>query len=206
MGIVIDVVFLGIIVLSAFLGYKKGLVELGTKLFAGIIAIVLMLILYKPVSNLIINNTQIDDRIESTVIEKMSKKIDENVDVSSNKYIQNVTDGVTTEIKETTLPEYANSISTNIVYIITSILLFVVIKIALMFVTALADLVTKIPGIKQCNEIGGFVYGVVRGVLIVCICVLIMGVVVKMNGNVALSEAIDGSIVTQKMYEILIKF
>ena len=45
MGIIIDLILIAIVLLSAFLGYKKGLVKLGAKLFAGIIAIVLTLIL-----------------------------------------------------------------------------------------------------------------------------------------------------------------
>ena len=59
MGIVIDLILIAIIVISAFLGYKKGLVKLGAKLFACIIAIVITLILYRPVAGTIIKNTPI---------------------------------------------------------------------------------------------------------------------------------------------------
>ena len=44
MGIMIDIILIAIVLLSAFLGYKKGLVKLGAKLFAGIIAIIITLI------------------------------------------------------------------------------------------------------------------------------------------------------------------
>ena len=57
MGILIDIIFIAIILLSAFLGYKKGLVNMASKLFAGILAIIITLILYQPVSNAIIKNT-----------------------------------------------------------------------------------------------------------------------------------------------------
>ena len=40
MGILIDIILIIIILISTFLGYKKGLVKLGAKLFAGIIAII----------------------------------------------------------------------------------------------------------------------------------------------------------------------
>ena len=36
MGILIDIILIAILIISAFLGYKKGLVKLGAKLFAGI--------------------------------------------------------------------------------------------------------------------------------------------------------------------------
>ena len=64
MGIVIDLILIAIIVISAFLGYKKGLVKLGAKFFAGIIAIVITLILYRPVAGTIIKNTPIYEKIQ----------------------------------------------------------------------------------------------------------------------------------------------
>ena len=64
MGILIDIILIAILIISAFLGYKKGLVKLGAKLFAGIIAIILTSILYNPVAKLIINNTQLDENLK----------------------------------------------------------------------------------------------------------------------------------------------
>ncbi len=72
MGILIDIILIAILIISAFLGYKKGLVKLGAKLFAGIIAIIITIIIYKPVANLIINNTQLDENIKNTIIENAS--------------------------------------------------------------------------------------------------------------------------------------
>ena len=70
MGILIDIIFIAIILLSAFLGYKKGLVNMASKLFAGILAIIITLILYQPVSNAIIKNTPLQTKIENIIIEK----------------------------------------------------------------------------------------------------------------------------------------
>ena len=50
-----DITIIAIMALSIFLGYKKGLVKLGIGLCAGIIAIVVALILYRPITNLVIN-------------------------------------------------------------------------------------------------------------------------------------------------------
>ena len=49
-----DIIIIAILALSIFLGYRKGLVELGIKLVSVIIAIVLTLILYRPITNIII--------------------------------------------------------------------------------------------------------------------------------------------------------
>ena len=155
MGIVIDIILVLIVALSAFLGYKKGLVELGAKLFAGIIAIVITLIIYKPVGNIVIKNTSIDEKIENTILEKTTNVIDENSKVSDNKYIQNASDNAASQVKEEILPEQARNIAVNVIYIATALILFIVTKIVLSIVISLANAVASLPILKQFNEIGG---------------------------------------------------
>ena len=65
-----DIIIIAIMALSIFLGYKKGLVKLGIGLCAGIIAIIAALILYRPITNLVINTTNIDENIEQHIIER----------------------------------------------------------------------------------------------------------------------------------------
>ena len=57
MGIIFDLVIVAIIVLSTFLAYRKGLAVLAIKLCSVLIAIVVTLLLYRPIANLIINTT-----------------------------------------------------------------------------------------------------------------------------------------------------
>ena len=59
MGVIVDLIIIAIVALSTYLAYKKGLVALAIKLCAVVISIVITLLLYKPVSNLIINTTSI---------------------------------------------------------------------------------------------------------------------------------------------------
>ena len=67
---IVDIIIIAIMALSIFLGYKKGLVKLGIGLCAGIIAIAISLILYRPITNIVINTTNIDENIEQQIIEK----------------------------------------------------------------------------------------------------------------------------------------
>ena len=57
MGIVIDIVVIAILVLNIIIGYKKGLINVVFNILAFFIAIIITFILYKTVSNFIINNT-----------------------------------------------------------------------------------------------------------------------------------------------------
>ena len=201
MGIVIDIILVLIVALSAFLGYKKGLVELGAKLFAGIIAIVITLIIYKPVGNIVIKNTSIDEKIENTILEKTTNVIDENSKISDNKYIQDASDNAVSQVKEEVLPEQARNIAVNIVYVATALILFIVSKIVLSIVISLANAVASLPILKQFNEVGGILYGIVKALLIVYVILAIAFFVVYITGNTAISEAISGSYITKFFYE-----
>lgn len=197
MGIIIDIILIAIVVLSAFLGYKKGLVKLGAKLFAGIIAIIITIVMYKPVSGMIINNTTIDEKIENAIIQNTTNFINE------NDKMQN---GITEHVEKNVLPEQAENLSKNVVYVITALVLFIVVKIILSIIISLMDFVANLPILKQFNEIGGIIYGIVRGTLIVCICVLLIGVYTKMKPESTLNNNIQNSYLTKIIYENIVKF
>ena len=69
MGILMDLIIIAILVLSIIMGYKKGLTGSLIKLLSFIIAIVLAFVFYKPLANIVIENTQIDDNIKATIDE-----------------------------------------------------------------------------------------------------------------------------------------
>lgn len=197
MGIIIDIVLIAIVILSAFLGYKKGLVKLGAKLFAGIIAIIITIVMYKPVSGMIIKNTTIDEKIENAIVQNATNIINE------NDKMQN---GITEHVEKNILPEQAENLSKNVVYVITALVLFVVVKIILSIVISLMDFVANLPILKQFNEIGGIIYGIIRGVLIVCVCILLMGVYTKIKPESTINNNIQNSLLTKLIYDNIVKF
>lgn len=205
MGIVIDIILVLIVALSAFLGYKKGLVELGAKLFAGIIAIVITLIIYKPVGNIVIKNTSIDEKIENTILEKTTNVIDENSKISDNKYIQDASDNAVSQVKEEVIPEQARNIAVNVVFVATALILFIVSKIVLSIVISLANAVASLPILKQFNEIGGLLYGLVRGAIISLVLILVIGTIAKLNPNGSLSKNVESTYLLKEVYDNVVK-
>lgn len=200
MGIIIDISLIAILLLSTFLGYKKGLVKLGAKLFAGIIAIILTIVLYKPVANAIIKNTPIDEKIENIIIENTTNFVDEKTkDVEATTQITN-------QVKNEMLPEEARKISTGIIYSVTAIVLFLSLKIILSIVVSLIDGIAKLPILKQFNEIGGIAYGIARGILIVLIVVAAMRVYTKIKPESTLNDKIQDTYITKTICEKIIKF
>lgn len=167
MGIVVDIIIVAIIALSTFLAYRKGLITLAIQLVAVIIAVVLTLVLYKPVSNLIINVTGIDEMIQDAILEE-ANDIMTNGEENANQVVETIQNNM--------LPETARTISINIIQGAVILILYVVIRLILRFVTALANLVAKLPILHQFNKLGGVIYGILRGLLIVYILLLLVNV------------------------------
>ena len=165
MSIVVDLIIVAIILLSTFLAYRKGLITLSIQLVAVVISILATLILYKPISNLIINVTSIDETIQNAILEEAN-------DIMSND--ENGSNQIVESIQNNMLPETARTISINIIQGAVILILYVGIRIALRFVTALANLVSKLPILNQFNKLGGIIYGILRGLLIVYIVLLLI--------------------------------
>ena len=199
MGILIDIILIVILLISAFSGYKRGLVKLGANLFAGIIAIVMTLILFRPISGAIIKNTTLDEKIKNIIIENASSFGED-----SNKD-KNITEQITNEVKSQMIPQEAEKIAISAIYAITSVVLFVVVKIILSIVISLIDGIARLPILKQFNEIGGMAYGILRGILIVFIVILLMGVYTKINPESTLNYNIQKSYITKTINEKIIK-
>lgn len=205
-GIVIDIVMCLIILLSTIEGYKKGLIKLGAKLFAGILAIIITLILFNPVSALVINNTSLDERIENAISENANKVINEQRPNSNTEFIQNATDGIVDNLQNNFVPEQSQNTAIGIVKIITIIVLFIFVNIILSIVFALADGISKLPILNQFNKAGGIIFGALRGALIVCIIILIIGVVARINPQSNITEKVNETYLTKQIYGKIVKF
>lgn len=205
MGILIDIILIAILIISTFLGYKKGLVKLGSKLFAGIIAIIVTIAIYKPVANLVINNTPLKENLKNIIIENASSFIKENNE-ETETITKQVTNQVTNQVKNEIVPNEAEKIAQSAIYAVTTIILFIVVKIVLSLIISLMDFVAKLPILKQFNEVGGMAYGIIRGILIICICVLLMGVYTKIKPEDTLNQNIEKSYITKTLYKNIVTF
>ena len=186
---------IAIIVLSTLFAYRKGLAVLAIKLCAVIIAVIVTLLLYKPVSNLIIEKTNIDETIESALLEKSSEIA--NSEDKDDSLVSSVVD----QAKTGAIAQTAKNLSVQIINISVIVILFFGIRFALKFVTILADKVAKLPIINQFNKIGGIIYGLVRGLVIVYACLLLISFVGQVNTKNPIHESVEESNLGKMMYE-----
>ena len=195
-GLIIDIVIIGIVALSAFIGYKQGLVKVAIKMVSFLIAIIVAFTLYKPVSGLIINNTQLDDNIKNTIIEKITPEgltKDDKVTSEVN---------ITSKIVDTTnnsIENIADTLTVKLIEIVVLLLIYIIARIVLRFITALADLIAKLPILKQFNETGGLIYGILRGVLVIYVVFGILLLCEPLIGN-TVKDVIQSSVVSKIIY------
>ena len=192
MSIIADIVIVAIVLLSTFLAYRKGLVNLAIQFVAVIIAVALTLLLYKPISNLIINVTAIDETIQSAILEK-ANDIMTNGEEESNLIVESIQNNM--------LPETARTISINIIEGAVMLILYIIIRILLRFVTALANIVTKLPIVSQINKLGAIIYGVLRGLLIVYILLFLINLSGEINSQSQVYNAVEDSYIASTLSE-----
>lgn len=192
MSIVVDLIIVVLILMSVLTAYKKGLVSLALGLVYFLIAIAITTVLYKPVSNFIINATSIDETIENVIYEK------------ANNAIEEKSDGSTQAIdlaKKGMLPETARILAINIVTGGVIIILLVGTRIALIFAKTISNWVTSLPILKEINKAGGIAYGLLRGVLIIYIALLLIGAFSEVKPDNVLNNNIENSYIGKVMYE-----
>ena len=191
--VILDIIIIVLILISTFLGYRKGLISLGIHLIAFILALIISFISYRPIGNIIINTTQIDETIQET-IEKNVQTIEPN---EENK--NNITNQIIEITKGEMLPQATKEISYNIVYGATMIILFLILRVCLMLINCIANAIAKLPILDQVNKIGGAIYGVLRGVIITYFALLIISLIIVVNPQNSLSKMVEETYLVKTM-------
>ena len=96
--------------------------------------------------------------------------------------------------------------SNTIIETVCILLIFIIVKIILKFVTVLADLIAKLPILKQFNKLGGTIYGIVEGLFIVFLGFAIVSLIAPLL-DISIIDSINSSILGNIFYNnnILLK-
>lgn len=206
MSIVIDIIVIAILICSVYRGYKKGIIDVGFKIIAIIISLLIAIILYRPITNLIVNNTDIDEKIEEVIIKNgiISDEIDnkQNNENENNieQYIKKYSKDVVKETKNSVIEIASKPLAKNIIGISIIIVLFLGSRIILMILKTFTNVLSKLPVIKQLNEFGGIIYGVLAGLIVIYLLLAIVYFIEIISGNIAISEMIEKTFITKILY------
>ena len=199
MGIVIDCLVVLVMASCIFVGYKKGLMKVAINFIAIFLSIILALILYKPVANFIVNNTELDEKINSGVYEKIKDEDFYNLsdEAKDKNGLLQISDKYINEAIQSSKDNVAQYVSDRITETIINGIAFVIVVIALRVVLILlyllSDVIGSLPIIKQFNKSGGILYGVIGGLFFINLVFAILYVLNPVCLNGKIDEAVQKS-------------
>ncbi len=150
---IIDIIFIAILALGAYLGAKKGLIKSIWGIGAWILTIILVKMMAEPVCE-IISNTSLYISLRDSIFSKISQK-----GIESFAFIpQNlITDAA---------GDAVGALSDIIARALSYIILIIAIRLLLGVVFIVVDLLSKLPLISGVNKLTGAVIGVINALIV----------------------------------------
>ncbi len=210
MSLIIDLIILAIFAICILMGYKRGLTGSILKIVSFIIAVVIAFILFKPVSNIVINNTNWDENLEQAIrqmaVENNEKPSTENQSESKGmpdvimNYINEAVEKAGEDAKEAIIDSTAHDVAITIINGAVIVSLFIISRIILFLIRGLLNLLTELPIIKQFDKLGGIIYGLLQSLVIIYIILAIVSFISPMIAETGFIKAVQESYVGSMLY------
>ncbi len=212
-GIIVDIILFFILAGNATIGYRRGLARVIFSICSSIIAIVLVFILYKPVTNYVINNTNASYKLESVFQEKLQylfekDNVQNTQELQNNKNVNGIFkifigEEIGNLVEETTdsIIQYISiQMSHKVISVLIFFGLFTIIRLLLYIVRSYIELVANLPIIRVINGSGGMIYGVIRGFFMIYIIFAVISLMMPILSNTIILTAIQNAPIGSKMF------
>ena len=177
MDYIILIGVIGFLALSAFIGYKRGMVKIVLSMAAMIVAYVLAAALTVPVSMALKSATPVYDTIEKSVSTMVKEsKVDStsieklNLPAQIEEKIMEGANDVASGFNEYLVKTISNLILNAFTFFIVMIVIYIILSI----IINVLDFVAKLPLISNINKSGGLVIGLAKGLIYVWIACLVL--------------------------------
>lgn len=212
-ALIADIVLVCTFVISIFGAFRKGFTYLVFNFICLLITIFAVLILCKPITNFIYDNTQVDEffsnSIKSSIGEFVEKQLEDNDHINTEKTniarpIAEKINEYIDEAEENAVTNVSSYIADKLSYIVISalvvIFLCITIRIATIFLRAVLNFITELPFIHSIDKIGGIVYGIIRAYIIIYLVLAILSLLSPLLANTGLIASINDSKICSKFY------
>ena len=212
-AVIADIVLIALFVASVANGSKNGLVRVIFSFVCLIITFVALLIFSRPITSLIYEKTHIDESISNGINKALGGFFEDQIEkygkidtskTNMSKPIANHINKLILSQEETSAKKISKIISDELSYYILSavviILLFIAVRIATMFLNGILQFLTDLPIIKQFDELGGVLYGIIRGFLLIYLILAIISLLSPLLTNTFVIAAINNSRICSKFY------
>lgn len=186
-GFLMDLLMLGILILFAYLGVRKGAAKSVVVICSFFVTIILFALLRNPLQNLFMNMPFVKNWIDNMTL-----------DFSSNNNLEELADFFAA------LDSTAALVAQAIASFVISIVVFVVIYILSILVSRLAGgLFVKImdwPYLRSVNKTFGFILGVLKGAIAIWIVMAVLVLFGISENIVFLREGFENGLIAKALY------
>ena len=218
---IVDIIGIIIVLICAFIAFKKGFVKTFFGFISTFVAIILAFTLCNTGVMIIKQNTGIDEWIENTLT--VSLKIEQKEEISGdsneeptvsdedNKNIlenvfENLPENIQSmvgfeEYKENTKKTVVASATEVILKILSWIIIYVLVRLLLLVVCLICNGIMNIAFLKQINNLAGLILGVILGLFRVYIILAVISFLVAVVPLESGVELIKSSMIISLMYE-----
>ena len=180
------------------------------KVLLFIVSLLIVFLLYKPVSNSIINNSQLDEWLAESIEESLSGTILQDgtllmpTESTMSTAIMDLIKSFVTEALNESSVDPLGYASINLAYFMirvgTMLALLIISRFLLLFVRFAAELIGNLPIIKMFNKSGGLIYGIIKGFLTIYVILAVFSVISPLIDGWGVINAIQDSSWGSKMY------
>ena len=208
----VDIIIVVIIGLSIVIGIARGFANTVIGLVSIILSLVIAFFLCGPVANLLSNVTQIDENVRSKVIRIVpmndqdveidvnTNSVPEPIQNSINATVSNATNTIN-EKKDEIVNSAADSITSKIMDAIAFIILFIALRIILLIINLVTQIAKQQEFIDKVDKLLGFLFGLLRGILIIYTFLGVVRVCEPIVANDYLIDNIEDSKIGSFVYE-----
>lgn len=195
---IIDIVLILFIALGAFMGYKKGLINVLVSFVAIIIAIVLSLLLQIPVANTL-RQTAIGNSINETVNNHLIGTIqNKTADIVDNTFYMNIGKNISSGEQ---LKDFSESITMFILKGLSFFIIFIIVTLIILILKKILNFVFDLPILNSVNQIGGLALGGIKSLAIVYIILAILAFISPMPSiTSSITENVNKTKITKTLY------
>lgn len=201
---ILDIIVLAILALSAFIGYKKGLIGILVSVIALILSIILAVFLQGTVADYLYNDTNVGTTIESSVKEMMEEQIKENNKLdtdtkSKNKFLAMFFD--VEKIKNSTINDGSKKITEFILKGISFVAIFVIVFVICYILSMVLNIVFNLPILNSVNKVGGVAANILKSLFKIWIVLAMCSFISFTPKLSVITDAINSSFLTKFLYD-----
>ena len=174
---IIDIVLIVFVALGAFMGYKKGLINVLASVIGLFLAIVLAFLLQIPVANTL-RDSNFGNKIHTTVYEGINKAVaDQKQDVDNTSFYSTIVKGI---LSEEQISTKSQELTMFILKGISFFVIFVIVTIIIFILRTILNIVFDLPILNSVNKYGGLGLGAIKSLVIVYIILALIAFISPM--------------------------